>query len=469
MPLFSRRRFLATLAAAAAAAPVVAPNSGQAAPLAPLRPNIVFILADDLGYGDLGCYGHPYAKTPAIDRLAREGTLFRGFYVSGATCNPSRTGLMTGRFPATFAKYPASYGFSGAPTLTQLLSRAGYKTGHFGKWHLGPQTAPGTYGIDVIQEIGGNRRDPRGRDAKTVDAALGFIQQNKDAPFYVNIWCHGTHAPIMPPQTFVERFASLSVSLAAFPNPEMQAYLKLFGQSGVDLNVGMRTYLGDVSQLDDQVDRVLKTLDELKLRPNTLVVFSSDNGPGKFDHDNKQERARRTPRAPQRNANEKWDELLGSPGPFRARKHSLYDGGIRLPFIVSWPGRVAAGRKDETSVLAGVDWLPSVCALAGVDASQKGDGEDVSDIWLNKPRARRTDLFWKASSPNDRPIIRRGNWKLHQGGRGQTELYDLASDPGERQNVAARHPDVVAKLGAALKRWNATLPTSYLKGVDKED
>jgi N-acetylgalactosamine-6-sulfatase len=130
------------------------------------KPNIVFLLADDLGYGDLGCMGHPYAKTPTIDRLAKEGTLFHHFYVSGPTCCPTRTGLMTSRFPATFQKYPSSFGFSGAVTVTDLLKKAGYRTGHFGKWHIGSETRNGTYGLDVIKVLKGNLRDPRGRDAE---------------------------------------------------------------------------------------------------------------------------------------------------------------------------------------------------------------------------------------------------------------------------------------------------------------
>ena len=138
-------------------------------------PNILVILADDLGYGDLGCYGHPYAKTPALDQLAKEGTRFTQAYVTGVTCCPSRTGMMTGKFPATFAKYMSDHGFEDRVTITELLKKNGYRTGHFGKWHIGPDTMNGTYGIDVIN--GKRRRDAkdrvlRGRDAVVIDGAI---------------------------------------------------------------------------------------------------------------------------------------------------------------------------------------------------------------------------------------------------------------------------------------------------------
>ena len=144
------------------------------------KPNIIFLFADDLGYGDLACYGHPYAKTPALDQLAKEGTRFTQAYVTGVTCCPSRTGMMTGKFPGTFAKYMSDHGFGDRVTITELLKRNGYRTGHFGKWHIGPETKNGTYGIDVIN---GKNRDARGRaehgrDAYIIDAAIEFLEAN---------------------------------------------------------------------------------------------------------------------------------------------------------------------------------------------------------------------------------------------------------------------------------------------------
>jgi N-acetylgalactosamine-6-sulfatase len=209
----------------------------------------VFLLADDLGYGDLGCTGHPYAKTPAIDRLAKDGTLCHNFYVAGATCCPSRTGLMTSRFPASFQKYPASFGFSGAVTVTDLLKRNGYRTGHFGRWHMGDEQTNGTFGLGTIQVLKGNLRDPRGRDAEIADAAIDFITANKDGPFYVNVWFHTPHNPVRPPKAFADRFAGVTVKRADFPNPDLWAFFDLYEKLGGNLNDGMRNYLGDVSQL----------------------------------------------------------------------------------------------------------------------------------------------------------------------------------------------------------------------------
>ncbi|MEQ9407382.1 MAG: sulfatase-like hydrolase/transferase [Fuerstiella sp.] len=139
-------------------------------------PNIVFLCADDLGYGDLGCYGHPYARTPAIDQLAKEGTRFTQFYVTGVTCNPSRTGLMTGLFPARFPKYTADFGFGDRVTVTELLKKRGYRTGHFGKWHIGPDDSAGTYGIDAVRTIGKSRHKSAGRDDDLYSAAIDFIK-----------------------------------------------------------------------------------------------------------------------------------------------------------------------------------------------------------------------------------------------------------------------------------------------------
>jgi N-acetylgalactosamine-6-sulfatase len=428
-----------------------------AAPAAAEKPNVVFLLADDLGFGDLGCTGHPYAKTPAIDRLAKEGTLFRRFYVAGATCCPSRAGFMTGRFPATFQKYPAAFGYSGAPTVTELLKKHGYRTGHFGKWHMGPEQKPGTYGLDVVQVSGGNRKDPRGRDGVLADNAIAFLKANRDRPFYINVWGHTPHSPVKPPKSFVDRFRGVTLDPADFKNPDQVKHFELYKKLGGDPAEGMRHYLGELSQMDANAGRILKAIDDLGLREKTIVVFSSDNGPARCSGPDDDEKAAKRERLK--------ENMLGSAGPFRARKHSLYDGGVHLPLIVRWPGQVPAGRVDEKSVVAGVDWLPTLCAIAGVpiDAG-KFAGEDVSAAWLGKERPRAKPLFWKASAPRSTPVMLRGDWKLHQPSRGSAELYDLAKDPGERDNLAGRRPELAKELGAALRHWNATLPTSYEKG-----
>lgn len=443
----------------------------------PAKPNIVFLLADDLGYGDLHCMGHPYSRTPAIDQLAKEGTLFKHFYVSGATCCPSRTGLMTGMCPARFPKYPASFGFSGAPTITEILKKNGYRTGHFGKWHIGDEQKPGTFGIDAIQVLGGNRRDATGRDFEIAAAAIDFIKANKAGPFYVNVWFHTPHNPVHPPKSFADQFAAVKVNRANFPNPDMQAHLELYEKLGGKLDAGMHNYLGDVLQLDGQVARVLKAIDDLGLRDNTIVVFTSDNGPARCTGGGEKAAAPKAKPDPKKKVEPPKEALkenmLGSAGELRERKHSLHDGGIKQPLIVRWPGHVKAGRIDDTSVLAGVDYLPTLAGIAGIliDAPRY-DGEDVSDIWLGATRERSRDLFWKASNPRDTPAMRHGNWKLllpANAKKDVVELFDLSKDPGERNNLAAKHPEIVAELTGVLRRWNSTLPTMYEKADDKDD
>lgn len=409
------------------------------------KPNIVFILADDAGYGDFGFSGHPYVKTPALDKLAKQSTFFKNFYVGGATCCPSRTSLMTARFTASFQKYPAQHGFSGAVTITEILRRLGYRIGHFGKWHIGTEHANGTYGMHDIKVSGGDRKDPRGRDAVIADNAIAFMRANKDQPFYVNVWFHTPHSPVSPPQPFVERFKDVKVNPLDFKGPYMQDYLKQAKESGESIDVEMRKRLGDLSQLDEQVARLLKTLDDLGLSENTIVVFTSDNGPNAY----------------------------GFASILRGRKHDLHDGGVRLPLLVRWPGQVPAGRVDEKSVIAGVDWLPTVTTIAGgkLDAKEAKDlvGEDVSDIWLGKERPRAKDLFWKTNAPGSVTAMRHGDWKFYlpTKKKGTIELFNLTKDPAENLNVATQQPALVRELTAAVQRWQATLPKSY-EGSEKD-
>ncbi|XZE56564.1 sulfatase family protein [Planctomycetaceae bacterium SH139] len=426
---------------------VVADQAGSERP-----PNIVFMFADDLGYGDLGCYGHPYARTPAIDQLAKEGTRFAQFYVTGVTCNPSRTGLMTGLFPARFPKYAADFGFGDRITITELLKKRGYRTGHFGKWHIGPDDSDGTYGIDTVKTIGKSRDRSAGRDTDLYSAAIKFIRENKDEPFYVNVWGHATHFPVNTPAELADQFKDATVDREDF-SPTMQHKFDECLKIGGDLDESMRQYLGDVYQIDSNVGRVLKTLDELGLRENTIVVFSSDHGPA--------------PVVLGKQGTTKYsNNMLGYAGEFRGGKHEQYEGGTRVPFIIRWPDKVSAGRVDTQNVCSFIDWLPTLCAIAGVDELPKViDGEDISDIWFGSDRERTKPLFWKTSAVGATPAMREGNWKLHlpRKQRGEPELYDLSIDPSESHNVAEQHPDVVKTLSRKVKAWAATLPTEYSK------
>lgn len=425
------------------------------------RPNVVFILADDLGYGDLKCYGHPYARTPHLDKLAEQGTRFAQYYANGATCCPARTALMTGVFPARFQKYPADYGFGSHITVTELLKKAGYRTGHFGKWHIGPEMKPGTYGIDHIDGVEDGIRAAkrmngpnRGRDSPIFDAAIKFIEANKAGPFYANIWGHIPHNPVNPAPALVEKWKDLKVNPTDFP-PQMRMKFAEVEAAKGDISDSMRRYLAEVEALDADIGRLLKKLDELGLSRNTIVAFSSDQGADmtkaglgglRFNQ-------------------------MGFNGEFRGGKHTFYEGGQRVSFIIRWPGHVPAGVVNSESVISGVDWLPTLCTIAGAKFTPSDfDGEDVSDVWLGKHRERTKPLYWKTNNERSEMVVREGRWKLFVPNKkkGELELFNILTDPAEKHNLALKHSDVVAQLKAKIDKWNGTLPKDYTKSDDKD-
>ena len=417
-------------------------------------PNIVFFFCDDLGYADLGCYGHPYAKSPNIDKLAKEGTRFEQHYVTGVTCNPSRTGLMTGLFPARFHRYAADFGFGDRIAITELLQKRGYKTGHFGKWHIGPDSSEvnGMYGLDVVEVIGKSKGGNAGRDDDLTAAAIRFIRENAgEQPLYVNIWGHSTHFPVKVPPKLAGEFAEVKVKRDDF-SATMQHKFDQCVKIGGNLHDSMRQYLGDVYSIDQNVGRVLAAIDDLGIRENTIFVFSSDHGPAPVILGKK-------------GARKYSNNMLGYAGIYRGGKHSHYEGGTRVPFIIRWPGQVKAGRVDSESVTSFIDWMPTLAALAGIDdLPEELDGEDVSEVWLGGTREREKPLFWKASASGSQAVIREGKWKLHEANRKrEAELYDLSADPSETRNLATQHPELVDKLNAKLKAWTAELPKDYEK------
>ena len=432
-------------------------------PIKPERkPNIVFILADDSGFADFGCYGHPYARTPNIDRLAAEGTCFRQFHATGVTCCPARTGLMTSKWPASYANYPANGGFGKQVTITELLNKGGYATGHFGKWHIGPVEKSGTYGIDVINtaEPGTKKNNTRGRDAPIYDEAIKFVEKNKERPFYMNVWSHVSHHKVNPPKSYVEKFKDVVIDELKFAEPMREKFATCKALGG-DVSEHMRAYLADIFSMDEDIGRLLKRLDDLGLRDNTILVFSSDQGSADIHTDAKD---------PQK---EIRLNAMGYNGIYRGGKHGMFEGGIRVPFIVRWPGHVPAKRVDEKSVISGADFLPTLCALTGVKINANDfDGEDTSAGWLGKNEHVRTKpLLWKTSSPGSSSGIRDAQRKLIHPTRkngGELELYDIINDPSEKKNVAARHPDVVKQLSVKVEAWVSTLPKVYIKTKDND-
>ena len=447
--------------------------------LAAERPNVIFILADDLGWGDLHCYGHPYAKTPNLDKLAADGTRFTHFYATGVTCCPARTGLMTGKFPATFQKYPASFGFGNRVTVTELLKKNGYATGHFGKWHIGTVMEPGTYGVDVINDYdAGNvkkRRNEGGRDAPIYDAAIKFIEQHKAGPFYINIWDHISHHPVNPTQKVLDAFGPLELDESKF-TPAMQEKFAICKKLGGDPAAHLRAFLADVKSMDDEIGRLLAKLDELGLRENTLVVFSSDQGAAPL-RDTDADAAKPNKNGKNKREGSDIDAIrmnaMGYAGPnFRGGKLTDLEGGVCVPFIARWPAKVPAGRVDDQSVISGADWLPSLCAITGISINVADfDGEDSSRALLGGVHVRTKPLFWKTNTEKSDPSMLSENWKLHGTHRrnGEVSLYDLATDPGEKKNLAEKQPDVLKRLTEQLTAWTAALPKTYEHGDDKEN
>jgi arylsulfatase A-like enzyme len=456
---FGACALLAGLAAARSVAGPTGPPPVPAPAAKPSgRPNVVFVLADDWGWGDLGAYGNGRLKTPNLDHLAEQGTLFTQFYAAAPVCSPSRAALLTGRFPGELGihlvlaqpEQNRQHGMPdwldpNLPMVNRLLQKAGYVTGHYGKWHLGRGKKapwPDAYGFDEwrlsaaapVNEGEFYLHPPAVRatsSEKIIDETIRFIERHKDQSFYVQAWLQDTHATLNPTEEQMAPYADLA-------------------PPGVAFKSAAQIYYAAATDADRHVGRLLERLDQLGLAENTIVVFSSDNGPEDMEV---------------RNAGHSG---VGSPGPFRGRKRSLYDGGVRMPFIVRGPG-VRPGHVDDTSIVSGVDWLPTVCALAGVTLP-KGlvlDGEDVSGTWHGRARERTRPLMWEwrgevvgpVWNASPRLAIRDGRWKLLMNpDRSRVELYDIPSQATELQNLADRHPDVVRRLSERLLAWHATLP-----------
>jgi N-acetylgalactosamine-6-sulfatase len=436
---------------------LLSPTATAAEP-APARPNFVLILADDWGWGDLGCYGHRRLRTPNLDRLAAQGILFTNFTQCGSVCSPTRSALLTGRFPAELAMHGhlamAEQNAARAmpnwldpalPTLPRALKEAGYATGHFGKWHLGggpDAPLPDRYGFDAwrISQAGPGAADwelsgPEKRPQSSrliIDETIGFLRKNAGKPFYVQAWLQDTHATLNP-------------------TPEQLKAYQGMVNPGLRYTSAEAVYFAAATDADRHVGRLLAALDELELAANTVVIFTSDNGPEAIEIGNA------------------GHSGVGSPGPFRGRKRSLYEGGIRVPFLVRWPAGTPAGVVDDTSVVSGADLFPTLAALAGASITPGTPlrGEDRSDALRGRPGPRRTPLFWEwrfniaGHVANRSPMlaVREGNWKLLLNpDRSRVELYDLAADPRERENLARAHPEIVEPLAEKVLAWSRTLP-----------
>ena len=436
------------------------PLSGLTTPTQPAKPNILFILADDWGWGDLSCHGHPYVKTPNIDRLASQGTDFRRFSVASGVCSPSRTAIMTGQFPA---RYHIDAHFAWvhqnqernmpdwldpqAPLLPRFLHQGGYATAHYGKWHLANDMIPDSplpsqYGYDDYAAFNcAGEQMPVHEDARH---AIRFIEEchAKGKPFFINLWIHEPHTPFHVVPKYRQRFPKL---------PEAD-----------------NIYASVLSHADDRIGEVLDTLDRLNLTDNTLVVFTSDNGPARSVKPTPPELTYDTATG----AGYGIGASKGITGGRKGYKSALFEGGIGVPFIVRWPGRIAAGRVDTNSLISAVDLLPTFCEAAGVKLPASYEPDGVSQLAALEGRVyarREKPLFWKFDSPwpppKDAPyhwaayVVENQNWKLLVNRDGShCELYDIEADPYEGNDVAKSKPEVVSQLSQELKEWKATLP-----------
>lgn len=429
-------------------------------------PNIIFIFADDWGYGDLGCYGNTEVATPNIDKLAKEGTMFTQFHTTSGVCSPSRSSVITGHFPARHRVHGHFAGSGrnvkrGMPNwldetlpvyLPRTLQNAGYTTAHFGKWHLGggglphgDTTAPEpkVYGYNETRVWNGNGPTWKGdqhfpttryMDDDTlwvqsssklaINETIDFLerQKNDDAPIFVNLWLKDPHTPLWPSEEQKQPYKGLE------PSKEI--------------------YYSVLTDADFHIGRLMAYLKKMNLDENTLVIFTSDNGPAGYGP----------------------SKIAGSTAGLKGRKTDTFQGGVNVPFIVRWKGKVAAGKTDNKSVLSTVDLLPTFSALANkkLPSTYKADGENVATIFNNKSFKRTTPLFWDWRFSHNRKsnknhwvaqAVRFGDWKLMvDKNYKRVELYDIPNDRFEQNNLAEANPDTVKKLSAMLKKWDSELP-----------
>lgn len=425
------------------------------------KPNIIFIFSDDWGWGDLSCHGHPYVKTPNIDRLAKEGTDFHRFTVASGVCSPSRTAVVTGHFPARysidghFAWVPSNekrgmpdWLDPEAPLLQRFLKEAGYRTAHFGKWHLANNMIPDSplpseYGYDEYGAFNcAGEQMPVHEDAMHTNR---FIEKSvaENKPFFVNLWVHEPHTPFHTVPKYEWRFRHLE-------------------------NEEDRIYASVLSHADDRIGEVLDTLDRLGIAEDTLVIFSSDNGPARASGPTELKLQYDTA------TGAGWGiaAAKGITAGRRGYKASLFEGGINVPFIARWPGKIAAGEVDNESLISAVDLLPTFCEIAGVDLPDNYTPDGVSQVSVLKGEVaptREKPLFWKSDSryppQKTKPdhwvgyAIVHGTWKLVSSREAEhVELFDIVADPYEKTDLSEEKPKVVESLLEQIETWKKTLP-----------
>lgn len=446
----SRRRFLAGLAAAPAAAMLA--QAASAAQGAGRKPNFIVVFADDLGYGDLGCFGHPTIHTPHLDQMARDGVRMTSFYAAAAVCSPSRAALMTGRYPVRCGM-PGNTGPGSSAylpeseiTLANVLGNAGYRTMAVGKWHLGhqrPELLPTGRGFDTwfglpysndmippwvqtdeplyLYRDATPLTDEQPVDQNTLterytEEAVQFIRKSGDKPFFLYLAHSMPHLPVRTSDQFR-------------------------GKSAAEL-------YGDViSTIDWSAGRIREVLREQGIEDDTLLIFTSDNGPWL-----------NLPDRMLQDGNERWH--AGSPGPLRGAKATSYEGGFRVPMIACWPGRLPAGVRSE-EIATTMDFFPTFAGLAGTSlpSDRTYDGHDLIPVLEGGASAYERFHYYINTAQQ---AVREGDWKLRrENAEAPIELYHLGRDPSERYNVADEHPDIVARLLGAMEAFGAEVGHPY--------
>ncbi|MDG2256445.1 MAG: arylsulfatase [Opitutaceae bacterium] len=410
------------------------------------KPNIIFIMADDMGYGDLGSYGQTVIQTPYLDKMAKEGLRFTNCYAGSTVCAPSRSVLMTGQHTGhttvrgNFGKYGV-VGLAGGKgrvplnkddvTVAEVLKEAGYATGMTGKWGLGePNTSghPNDQGFDewfgylnqrrahsyypdyiwkdqTKFDLPENRNDQK--ETYTHDLftefALDFIKRHERDPFFL--------------------YLPYTVPHSRYEIPDTAPYSKQPWSDDEKVHAAM------ITRLDRDIGAILKLLKDLKIDENTIVFFCSDNG-----------------------AAERWEGRFDSSGVLQGRKRDMYEGGLRTPMIVRWPGKVAAGKTDNT-VWYFADALPTFAEIAGAKAPSNTDGLSVLPTILGQEQdLSDRHLYWEFFENGFQQAVRRGNWKAIRLALGEPlELYDLSKDESESNNIAANNPKIIAEMEAILK------------------
>lgn len=455
----------------AALSALTACNSPKKQNVETTKPNIVYILADDLGYGDLDCYGQLKIKTPNIDKLALQGMLFTQHYAGTAVCAPSRSSLLTGQdtghTPIRGNIHVGQEGQAPLPstsyTVAEMLKNQGYTTGAFGKWGLGFITTSGDPEKQGFDEFYGYNSQtlahnyypdhlwdnhdkvilPKNTGAQNKqysadmihEHALKFVEDNRNHPFFLYYATTIPHAELLIPEKYMKNFEGKFPPETPYHGAEPGDRRFREGAYGTQPEPHA-AFAAMVTHLDKQVGELMAKLKELGLDKNTLVIFTSDNGPhleGGADPD-----------------------YFDSNGPLKGYKRDLYEGGIREPMIARWPGKIKAGSKTD-HISAFWDVMPTLAELTGAPALQNIQGISFLPTLLGKPGQKEHDyLYWEFHENDGRQAVRKGNWKyvsynVLDPDKKTVELYDLSTDIGEENNVADLHPDIVEEMQELVK------------------